>query len=112
MDTETPSQSASPKCIKTSAYNSQAQRLILNVLHFFKESASNPDFLKGGPRDLASRALKVSKRYLTNISRLSDTSVLRTPRKKLIYKKSKRDNFDSFDIQAIKNIVKQFYSEK
>jgi len=105
---------ASPHRIKGNGFNSQARKLILNVLDFFQKSGNNPDLLKPSPLDIASKGLNISPRSFSNVKKKSNKEgKLETPkRKNKIIKKRKHDLFDTFDIQAIKNIVSSFYSEQ
>jgi len=104
----------SPHRIKCNGFNSQARKLILNVLDFFQICSVNPDLLKASPIDVASKALNISTRSFSNIKKkYNEVGKLETPKRKnrVIYKR-KQDLFDTFDIQAIKNIVSSFYSEQ
>jgi len=57
----------SPHRIKGNGFNSQARKLILNVLDFFHKCGKNPDLLKASPVDNASKALNISTRSFSNI---------------------------------------------
>jgi hypothetical protein len=101
----------SPHKIRTSAYDVQAQLLILNVLHFFREAENNPTLLQGGATVVSARALNISRTTIFHIEqRQTQVGQVENPRKKINQRNSK--SFDSFDIAALKNVVKGFYADK
>jgi len=113
MEIDPSSSYTSPCSIKTNGYNSQAQSLIVNVMHFFREAWKNPSLLKGKPRYLASKALNIPERTLSRLAAKQKAGVeMRSPKRNKPIKKHKRDRFDSFDIQTIRNIIKSFYVSK
>jgi hypothetical protein len=100
----------SPHSVSTNGYNSQAQKLILNVLHFFKMAKKDSSLLLGEPLQLASRALNVNKNTFTNIEKEKlSCGKFSTPKRVRV--KWIREKFDSFDINALKNIIAGFYGE-
>jgi hypothetical protein len=108
---QAPNQYKSPHKIATSAYDCQAQLLILNVLHFFKEVKKRPSLLSGKPSEVAARALNVNKSTFSRISkRLDAKNKIENPRKKI--RRRPKKQFDSFDIDAIKNVIKGMYRDK
>jgi len=113
MESSPPSNYTSPYSLSTNGFNSQAQTLILSVIHFFKRAKRNPSLLKGSPRFLASRALSVSESALTRIVRKEKTGKeIMSPIRKKPIAKHKMDLFDTFDIQSVRNIIKSFYANK
>lgn len=106
-----PNSYKSPHKIATTAYDVQAQMLILNVLHFFQAAKKNQQLILGKPSDVAARALNVHRSTFSRIAkRMHDKNKLENPRKKI--KRRPKKEFDTFDIDAIKSVIKSFYRDK
>lgn len=96
----------SPHELRTSAYNEQARKLILNVLHFFQQSKTNPELLLGHPIDIATKALNIG---INTFARIKKTGVY-TPKKRP--GRPSRLPFDDFDKNAVQSIIQEFYKNR
>jgi len=96
----------SPYKVKTKAYNSQARKLILNVLCFIQSSKRNPDLLQGTPTEVAARALNINPSTITNIKKTGVSTPTKRPGR------TPKVFFDDFDKVPIKNIIQQLYKSR
>lgn len=73
-----------PYQLNTSAYDIQAQKLMLNVLYFIRESRNHPELLIGRPSEVAARDLNVSRNTFKHATdRIEQSGTLQNPRSKI-----------------------------
>jgi hypothetical protein len=87
-------------------FQTQAKKMMVNTLFFYREVQAHPNLLTGSPYEIAARSLNVGVRSITNAeSQVQDLSRGEQSSNKRLMKCSVRDKIDQFDIDFIRNSI-------